>query len=120
MELHGHARIADPREDGLVLHARIQSKVVLADHFLGRVAAGLGIRLIDSHEVEIAIQVDQVGVPGPGHDGLEDLPFPFQQAGQHIQLALPSVLAQSVAPHLLGHHADAHSAAHTNQQPDHR
>ncbi len=45
---------------GLILRVRVELEVAAADEVLGGPSAGLGIRAVDTHEPEVAIEVDEL------------------------------------------------------------
>jgi hypothetical protein len=53
--------------------------MVFADHLLGRIAAGAGVGLIDPDKIKMAIQIRQMRIPGPIHDGLEQIALALQR-----------------------------------------
>ncbi len=72
-------------KDGLVLGMGKQFKVVAAEQFLFAIARALGIGGVDPKEVELRVEVSQLGM-GALHDRLQHIPFPLQGRGHFLQV----------------------------------
>ena len=82
-------RLNDLLEDPAVLLIRIEVEVVLADEGIARFSVGLGVRLVDPHEVEIAVH------KGQRRDRV------LEEALEHLRASAEFALGQHPPGHLV-------------------